>query len=61
MRYFGVGPWTILDGSLIIMGISSALFGIKGFIITRKYEKMLAGKLEGFMTMSWELGDMNEE
>ena len=41
MRYFGLGIWTILDGSLITAGVTAALVGIKGYATTVRYENTI--------------------
>ncbi|MGC8906079.1 MAG: DUF202 domain-containing protein [Desulfomonilaceae bacterium] len=40
MRYFGVGLWTILDCSLVAVGIGSTVFGVKNYLVTWKYERV---------------------
>ena len=45
MRYFGFGLWTILDGTLVVFGAASTVFGIKNYIVTRNYERIFVKKL----------------
>ena len=52
IRYFGFGLWTVLDGGLIASGIIATLFGIKGYLVTMKYERRYSKKLVNHLTVS---------
>jgi uncharacterized membrane protein YidH (DUF202 family) len=54
MRYFGFGTWTVLDGGLIAVGTAMVLFGTKGYVTTRKYERTFVRKLKDFLTVATE-------
>jgi uncharacterized membrane protein YidH (DUF202 family) len=45
MRYFGLGMWTIVDGSLVVLGAASSIFGIRNYMVTRNYERIFQDKL----------------
>lgn len=50
IRYFGLGIWTLLDGSLVTMGVVAALFGTKGYLKTRTYERMFSAKVSAIIS-----------
>jgi uncharacterized membrane protein YidH (DUF202 family) len=45
MRYFGLGGWTILDGALILVGITATILGFRSFLKTRRFERAFARRL----------------
>ena len=45
MRFFGLGPWTFLDGTLVVLGIAATLFGLKGFVMTTRYARKFSDSL----------------
>lgn len=48
MRYFGFGPWTVLDGGLLLAGTGMTLYALRGFAIIRKHEKRFDWKWSRF-------------
>jgi len=54
IRYFGFGPWTLLDGTLVVLGALSSIYGTKRFITTIKYERRFSKRLHRFLTMELE-------
>ena len=59
MRYFGLGPWTILDAAIVLMGGASALVGILRFVSTVRIQHRFEHKLRRFLVL--ELEAMGEE
>ena len=50
VRYFGLGLWTLLDGSIVVAGIVATSFGVRGYLVTRSYERMFSGKISGIIS-----------
>jgi uncharacterized membrane protein YidH (DUF202 family) len=48
MRYFGLGPWTVLDGGLLLAGMVMTLYGLRGFTMINKHEKRFDWKWNSF-------------
>jgi hypothetical protein len=51
MRFFGMELWTILDGSLVALGIVSTIYGMKRYLITTKYERRLERRLDHLLIL----------
>jgi uncharacterized membrane protein YidH (DUF202 family) len=49
MRYFGFGPWTILDASIVVIGAASTIYGSSRFITTVKFQRIFERKMKGFL------------
>jgi uncharacterized membrane protein YidH (DUF202 family) len=56
IRYFGLGPWTLLDGGLVVFGAVATVFGLRGFMVTRRLEKRFTERLNSFLNMTADLG-----
>jgi len=50
IRYFGLGLWTILDGTFVVLGVAATLFGVKGYLVTRNHERMFSGKISSIIS-----------
>ena len=50
MRYFGLGPWTALDGGLVLLGAAATVFGARGYNLTRRYERAYRDRLHALLT-----------
>ena len=48
MRYFGLGPWTVLDGGLLLVGTVMTLRGLRGFTMISKHEKRFSWEWSSF-------------
>ncbi len=46
IRYFGLGLWTLLDGSLVALGAVVTLFGLRSYIVTRSRERTLSPSID---------------
>ena len=49
MRYFGFGPWTILDAGIVVIGAASAIYGSSRFITTVKFQRIFERKMKDFL------------
>jgi hypothetical protein len=45
VRYFGLGLWTLLDASIVV----ATSFGLKGYLVTRNYERLFSHKISGII------------
>lgn len=50
VRYFGFGYWTILDGSLVVLGTVSTVYGLKSFLTSMKYGRQFERLLGHLLT-----------
>jgi len=46
MRYFGFGPWTVLDVGIAVLGAALTLYGSRCFITTLKYQRIYERKMK---------------
>jgi len=49
MRYFGFGPWTMLDAGIVAIGAVSAVYGSCRIITTVKLQRILERRMKGFL------------
>jgi uncharacterized membrane protein YidH (DUF202 family) len=45
-RYFGFGYWTLLDGSLMLVGTVATIYGLKWFVRTLRNGRKFQHQLE---------------
>jgi uncharacterized membrane protein YidH (DUF202 family) len=55
IRYFGLGPWTLLDGGLVVFGAVATVVGLRGFMVTRRLERKFTERLAPFLDMTADL------
>jgi len=51
MCAFGFGPWTLLYGTLIVLGAISTVYGLKRFAATSVFERRFSRKLKDFLSL----------
>jgi hypothetical protein len=55
LRGFGLGPWTVFDIGIIVVGTVMTVFGARGYFVTRKIERIFTGRLKDFLTATADL------